>query len=105
MMQEREMVSDALNSINSGLKTYTDMISQTENIELRSALQQMRNEAEKSQYELYTLAKSLHYYQPAQKASQDEVNNIKSVFAERVKMVANPSMNANSGMNGETVRV
>ncbi len=67
MMQEKAMVSDALNTMNSGLKTYSDMISQTENQELRSALQQMRNEAEKSQYELYTIAKNKNYYHPASK--------------------------------------
>jgi len=72
------MVTDALSSINSGLKTYQDMISQTENQDLRRALQQMRNEAETSQFELYTIAKSKNYYQPAQKATQDEIMSVKS---------------------------
>jgi len=43
-MQEKAMVSDALNTLNSGLKTYSDMISQTENQQLRSTLQQMSKE-------------------------------------------------------------
>jgi len=77
-MQEKVMVTDALSSINSGLKTYQDMISQTENQDLRRALQQMRNEAETSQFELYTIAKSKNYYQPAQKATQDEIMSVKS---------------------------
>lgn len=80
MMQEKAMVSDALNSLNSGLKTYSDMISQTENQELRQALQQMRNETEKSQYELYQIAKNKNYYQPAGQASQNEINSLKSMF-------------------------
>lgn len=80
-MQEKAMVSDALNSINSGLKTYTDMISQTENMELRNALVQMRNEAEQSQYELYQIAKNKNYYQPSAQASPNEIQNIKSVFS------------------------
>ena len=80
-MQEKAMVSDALNTLNSGLKTYTDMISQTENQQLRSTLQQMRNEAEQSQYELYTLAKNKNYYQPPSQASQNEINTLKSVFS------------------------
>lgn len=80
-MQEKAMVSDALNSINSGLKTYTDMISQTENQQLRSALQQMRNDTETSQYELYTIAKNKNYYQPPAQASQNEINSLKSVFS------------------------
>ena len=80
-MQEKAMVSDALNTLKSGLKTYTDMISQTENQQLRSTLQQMRNEAEQSQYELYTLAKNKNYYQPPSQASQNEINTLKSVFS------------------------
>jgi spore coat protein CotF len=63
-MQEKAMVSDALNTLNSGLKTFTDMISQAENTELRSTLQQMRNETEQSQFELYQIAKNKKYYQP-----------------------------------------
>jgi hypothetical protein len=94
MMQEKAMVSDALNTLNSGLKTYTDMISQTENQELRSALQQMRNEAEKSQYELYTIAKNKKYYQPAGQASQNEINNLKSTFSQ------NTGWSGSSGMSG-----
>lgn len=80
-MQEKTMVTDALNHINSGLKAYADMISQTENPQLRNALIQMRNETEKSQYELYQIAKSKNYYQPPAQASQNEIQNIKSVFS------------------------
>lgn len=95
MMQEKAMVSDALNTINSGLKTFTDMISQTENQQLRSALQQMRNEAEKSQYELYTLAKNKNYYQPAGQASQNEINHLKST------MSGSSGWSGSTGMSGQ----
>jgi spore coat protein CotF len=77
-MNEQAMVTDALNSINSSLKSLSDMIVQTENQELRQTLQQMRNEAETCQYELYTIAKSKNYYQPAQAASQDEIMTVKN---------------------------
>lgn len=96
-MQEKAMVSDALNSINSGLKTYTDMIAQTENQQLRSALQQMRNEAETSQYELYKIAKNKNYYQPPQQASQTEINTLKSVFSGNTA-----SMTGSWGMSNST---
>lgn len=79
-MEERAMVSDALNSVNGCLVRYGEMISQTENQQLRQTLQQMRNETETSQYELFTLAKSKSYYQPAQKATKEEVGNIKSLI-------------------------
>ena len=77
-MQEKQMVNDALNSINSGLTSYASMISQTENQQLRTTLQQMRDQAEKSQYDLYTIAKNLGYYTPAQQASEDEIMKVKS---------------------------
>lgn len=77
-MQEQVMVTDALNSINSGLKSLSDMIAQTENQELRQTLQKMRNDAETCQFELYTIAKSKNYYQPAQKATQEEIMNVKN---------------------------
>lgn len=78
-MQEKVMVSDALNGINSCLVRYGEYISQTENQQLRQTLQQIRNETETSQYELYTLAKSKSYYQPAGPASQEEIMQVKSI--------------------------
>lgn len=77
-MQEKAMVSDALNCINSGLKAYEEMITQTEHQELRQTLQKMRNETETSQYELFTIAKSKNYYEPAQMAKNEEVDHVKS---------------------------
>lgn len=77
-MQEKEMVNDALNGINSGLTSYASMIAQTENQQLRSTLKQMRDQAEKSQYDLYSIAKNLNYYTPAQQASEQEIMKVKS---------------------------
>lgn len=77
-MIEKEMVNDALNNINSALTSYASAIAQTQNTELRSTLIQMRNQAEKSQYDLYTIAKNLNYYTPAQQASQEEISKVKS---------------------------
>lgn len=80
-MQEKTMVSDALNGINGSLTRFGEMIAQTENQQLRQTLQQMRNDAETSQYELFTIAKSKNYYQPAQKATEQEVQNVKSLVS------------------------
>ena len=55
-MEEKTMVSDALFSINACLASFGSMISQTENLELRQSLQQMRNSTEQSQLELYNIA-------------------------------------------------
>lgn len=81
-MQEQAMVTDALNSINAGLKSLGDMIAQAEDQELRQTLQQMRNEAETCQHELYTIAKSKNYYAPAQKATQEEIDSIRSIASQ-----------------------
>ena len=102
IMQEKAMVTDALNSIKSGLKTYTDMISQTENPQLRSILIQMRNEAEQSQYELYQLAKNKNYYQPAAQAPQHEIQNIKSVFSGSTGWSGSSGMTGSMGSSGMT---
>lgn len=75
------MVSDALNSINGCLTRYGEMISQTDNQQLRQTLQQIRNDAETSQYELYTLAKNKNYYHPAAQAPQDQIMEIKSMVS------------------------
>lgn len=78
-MNEQVMVTDALNSINSGLKSMADMIAQTENQELRMTLQKMRNDAETCQFELFNIAKSKNYYQPAAKASEEQIMRVKNM--------------------------
>lgn len=79
-MDEKIMVSDTLTGINNGLKGLSDMIVQTENQELRQTLIQMRNQGESCQYELFTIAKNKNYYQPAAKASQEQVDSVKSAI-------------------------
>ncbi|WP_313134542.1 spore coat protein [Anaerocolumna sp.] len=79
-MQEQAMVTDALNSINNGIKSLSDMITQTDNQQLRQTLQQMRNQSETCQYELYTIAKNKNYYQPASQATQQEISDVKSTI-------------------------
>lgn len=78
MLQDKEMVNDALASIKSGLTAYETAITECCNTQLRSALQQIRNSDENSQYELYKIAESKGFYMPAQMASDSEVQQIKS---------------------------
>jgi len=80
MLQEKEMVNDALSSIKSSLTFYTQTISECANQNLRTTLQQIRNNDECSQYELYKLAQTKGYYKPASMASDTEVGQIKSQF-------------------------
>ena len=80
MMQEKIMVSNTLASINGELVRFGEMIPQTENKELKSALKQMRTTCEQSQEQLYEIAREKSYYVPAQKASQEEVDHVKGLF-------------------------
>ncbi|HOV69682.1 MAG TPA: spore coat protein [Clostridia bacterium] len=77
-MQEKVMVNDALASINSSLTAYANIIHECSNPQLRSMLQQIRNNCETSQYELFKLAQSKGYYQPAKMADDRDVQQVKS---------------------------
>ena len=80
MMQEKTMVSDTLASINGELVRFGEMIPQTENKELKSALKQIRAACEPSQEQLYQIARDKSYYVPAQKATQEEIDHVKGLF-------------------------
>lgn len=80
MMQEKTMVSDTLASINGELVRFGEMIPQTENKELKSALKQIRAACEQSQEQLYQIARDKSYYVPAQKATQGEIDHVKGLF-------------------------
>ena len=77
-MQDKEMVNDLLSQINSSITGYANVISQTENPQLRQTIQQIRNNCETFQYDLFKLAEQKGYYQPAQKANQDDIMMVKN---------------------------
>ena len=58
-MQEKAMVNDILESTKSELTTYQNVISEAENIQLRQTVQQLRNNCESFQYELFKMSFSL----------------------------------------------
>lgn len=78
MLQDKEMVNDALASIKSGLTAYETAITECSNTQLRSTLQQIRNNDENSQYELYKIAESKGFYKPAQMANDSEIQQVRS---------------------------
>lgn len=80
MLQDKDMVNDALSSIKSSLTVYTQTIAECANQSLRTTLQQIRDNDEKSQYELFRLAQTKGYYKPASMASDTEVSQVKSQF-------------------------
>lgn len=81
-LQEKTMVSDTLAGINSELVHYAEMIAQTENKELKQTLKQFRNACEQSQEELYNIAREKSYYVPAEKATEEEVAHVRSLFSQ-----------------------
>ena len=77
-MEEKTMVNDILDNTKTELTTYQGVISETENMQLRQTIQQIRNNCESFQYELFKVAQTKGYYIPAQSATQTEINTIKS---------------------------
>lgn len=80
MFDEKTMVTDALNGINGELTRFGEMISQTENKELKQCLKQIRSECEMSQEKLYQIAREKSYYVPAEAATENEIQHVKSVL-------------------------
>ena len=74
------MVADALTGINGELMRFGEMSPQTDNKELKTTLKQFRAACEQSQEELYQIAREKSYYVPAAKATQEEVDHVKSLF-------------------------
>ena len=77
-MDEKTMVNDILSNVKAGLGTYQTVITETENMALRQTIQQIRNNDESFQYELYKVAETKGYYKPAESASVQEIQNVKN---------------------------
>lgn len=77
-MDEKTMVNDILSGVKSDLSAYQMAITEAENMQLRQTLQQIRNNDESFQYELFKVAEAKGYYTPAQKATTTEVNTVKT---------------------------
>ena len=77
-MQDKDMVNDVLSMINSSLTGYANVIAQTANPQLRQTIQQIRDNDERFQYDLFKLAEQKGYYQPAQAASQSDIQQVRS---------------------------
>ena len=64
-MEEKTMVNDILGNVKADLTAYQTAISESENIQLRQTFQQIRNNDESFQYELFKVANAKGYYKPA----------------------------------------
>ena len=81
-MLEKHMVNDILSGVNSSLGTYANVITQASCPEFRKMMQDIRNSCEAFQYELYKVAQSKGYYQPASIATSAEVQTVKDIFTQ-----------------------
>ena len=77
-MEEKTMVNDILSGVKSDLTAYQTSISESENMNLRQTFQQIRNNDESFQYELFKVAETKGYYKPAQKATSTEIETVKT---------------------------
>ena len=77
-MDEKTMVNDVLSNVKSGLTTYQGVIAETENMQLRQTIQQIRNNDESFQYELFKIAQTKGYYKSAQPATTTEIQTVKN---------------------------
>ena len=77
-MDEKTMVNDILANVKSDLTAYQTAITETENMMLRQTLQQIRNNDESFQYELFKVAQNKGYYKTAEKSTSTEINTVKN---------------------------
>ena len=77
-MDEKTMVNDSLSNVKAMLTNYQTAITESENAMLRQTIQQLRNNDESFQYELFKLAQSKGYYKPSAKATATEINTVKT---------------------------
>ena len=77
-MEEKYMVKDILNDSKNNIKIYTDSLLETENVELRNTIQNLRNFFENFQYNLFKISESKGYNSVAQSAKQDEIQKVKN---------------------------
>lgn len=77
-MEEKIMVNDILSGVKADLTAYQTAITECENMNLRQALIQIRDNDESFQYELFKIAQTKGYYKPAAKATVTEIQNVKN---------------------------
>ena len=77
-MDEKTMVNDVLESVKASLTAYQTAISESGNTTLRQTFQQIRNNDESFQYELFKVAQTKGYYKPAAKATVTEISTVKN---------------------------
>ncbi len=77
-MDEKSMVNDVLDGVKTQISDYQKVITETENVELRNTIQQIRNTSESFQYELFKIAQAKGYYTSPETATPEQINKVKN---------------------------
>lgn len=77
-MDEKTMINDVLEGVKTEITTYSQAISEAENMQLRNTMQQLRNSGESFQYELFKIAQNKGYYKPAEKVNEQQIIKVKN---------------------------
>ena len=76
-MDEKTMVNDVLYSCKLSLNLYENAIVNIKDMSLRQTIQQIRNNEESFQYEMFKIAQVKGYYIPTGEATVEEINEVK----------------------------
>ena len=76
-MDEKTMVNDVLDSCKLSLNLYENEIVNIKDMSLRQTIQQIRNNEESFQYEMFKIAQVKGYYIPTGEATVEEINEVK----------------------------
>jgi spore coat protein CotF len=77
-MKDKDMLNDYLSMIKGSLATYANVIAETNNTQLRSTFQQLRDQDEQRQYNIAQAAQQKGFYKPAAPASPNDIQQVKS---------------------------
>lgn len=77
-MEEKYMVNDILEEIKTKILAYHNAICEAQNIKLRQTLQQIRDNEETFQYEIFKIAEIKGYYKSGEKSTQIHIKKIKN---------------------------
>lgn len=81
-MTERDMVMDVLSGVKASIGSYSKSITECGNTKLRETFKQMRNSAEKFQYDLYQVAAKKGYYVECPSETPEQCQKIKVQLSE-----------------------
>ena len=76
-MEEKTMINDVIQDLKLSIKNYQNAICECDNIGLRQIIQQIRNNEESLQYDLFKIANLKGYSNHSAKAEIKEIDNLK----------------------------